>query len=134
MEPSDPSGLFKTEDILKTLRKQGHEIAMVLLPGIQYYTGQLFDIPKITKVAQDMGCVVGWDLAHAAGNVKLSLHEWNVDFAAWCSYKVLHSLIREVLIQSCPAGAKNFTNYVFCHVQFNSPGQSFKNHCAIKAK
>ena len=45
-------------------------------------------VPKITKVAQDMGCVVGWDLAHAAGNVKLSLHEWNVDFAAWCSYKV----------------------------------------------
>ena len=88
LEPSDPSGIFKTEDILKTLREQGHEIAMVLLPGIQYYTGQLFDIPKITKVAQEMGCVVGWDLAHAAGNVKLSLHEWNVDFAAWCSYKV----------------------------------------------
>ena len=92
MEPSDPSGIFKTEDILKTLREQGHEIAMVLLPGIQYYTGQLFDIPKITKVAQDMGCVVGWDLAHAAGNVKLSLHEWNVDFAAWCSYKVSYQI------------------------------------------
>ena len=81
---------------------------MVLLPGIQYMTGQvkrsrkyvkkvtqpifnllqLFDIPKITKVAQEMGCVVGWDLAHAAGNVKLALHDWNVDFAAWCSYKV----------------------------------------------
>ena len=63
-----------------------------IFTGIQYFTGQLFDIPQITKVAQEMGCVVGWDLAHAAGNVKLNLHDWNVDFAAWCSYKVTHTV------------------------------------------
>jgi len=62
-----------------------------MLPGIQYYTGQLFDMQKITQAAQEQGCLVGWDLAHAVGNVQLQLHEWNVDFACWCSYKYLNS-------------------------------------------
>jgi len=84
-------GIFKTEDILETIKKHGHEIAVVLLPGIQYYTGQFFNMDIITKVAQDQGCVVGWDLAHAVGNVQLNLHDWNVDFAAWCTYKYLNS-------------------------------------------
>ena len=65
--------------------------ALVLLPGIQFYTGQAFDIPRITEFAHSKGIVVGWDLAHAAGNMELRLHDWNVDFAAWCSYKYLNA-------------------------------------------
>ena len=83
--------IFNTKDILETIKKHGHEIAVVMLPGIQYYTGQLFDIKEITKVAQEKGCIVGWDLAHAVGNVQLFLHDWNVDFACWCTYKYLNS-------------------------------------------
>lgn len=83
--------IFKTDDIIETIQKHGNEIAVVMLPGIQYYTGQLFDIQKITKAAQDQGCIVGWDLAHAVGNVQLALHDWNVDFACWCSYKYMNS-------------------------------------------
>ena len=84
-------GLFPTESTLETLKKYGHEIAVVMLPGIQYYTGQRFEMAKITKVAQDQGCIVGWDLAHAVANVELHLHDWNVEFACWCSYKYLNS-------------------------------------------
>jgi kynureninase len=85
----DTEGEFyiSTESILKTIDEHAEETALILLPGIQYYSGQLFDIPTITKYAQDRGIVVGWDLAHAAGNVPLKLHDWNVDFAAWCTYK-----------------------------------------------
>lgn len=77
--------------VLDTIDKHQNEIALVCLPGIQYYTGQLFDIKTITAFAKARGCVVGWDLAHAVGNAPLSLHEWDVDFAAWCSYKYLNS-------------------------------------------
>ncbi|KAG0234162.1 Kynureninase (L-kynurenine hydrolase) [Actinomortierella wolfii] len=83
--------LLRTEDILETIEKHGHEIAVVCFSGIQFYTGQFFEIEKITKAAQAKGCIVGWDLAHAAGNVPLKLHDWNVDFACWCSYKYLNS-------------------------------------------
>ncbi|KAK2767128.1 l-kynurenine hydrolase 2 [Colletotrichum kahawae] len=83
----DENFYISTELILKTIDEHAEETALLLLPGIQYYSGQLFDIPRITEYAQSKGIVVGWDLAHAAGNVELKLHDWNVDFAAWCTYK-----------------------------------------------
>ncbi|ODV85170.1 hypothetical protein CANARDRAFT_199271 [[Candida] arabinofermentans NRRL YB-2248] len=82
---------LRTEDIIDVLQKNADSIAIVCFPGIQYYSGQLFDIETITKIGHEIGAVVGWDLAHAVGNVDLKLHDWNVDFAAWCSYKYLNS-------------------------------------------
>lgn len=81
----------RTEDILQLIEEHKESLAMVFLPGVQYYTGQVFGIQKITEKAHDVGAVVGFDLAHAVGNIELKLHEWNVDWAAWCSYKYLNS-------------------------------------------
>ncbi len=78
-------------DIADMLEKEGSQIALVLLGGVNYYTGQFFELGQISELAHKQGCVVGYDLAHAAGNVPLQLHDWNVDFAAWCSYKYLNS-------------------------------------------
>jgi len=89
--PRSGEWVIRTEDILSLLSEQGDQIALVLLSGVNYYTGQVFDMPRITAAAQAAGCRVGWDLAHAAGNLVLNLHEWNVDFAAWCNYKYLNS-------------------------------------------
>ncbi|KAJ5693216.1 Kynureninase 2 [Penicillium macrosclerotiorum] len=85
--PDEGTYEISTEKILSYIDKHVNDAALLLLPGIQYYTGQLFDIPRITQYAQDRGLTVGWDLAHAYGNVEIKLHEWNVDFAAWCTYK-----------------------------------------------
>lgn len=81
----------QTEDILDLMQKHAAELAVVLIGGVNFFTGQLFDIPTITSAAQKHGITVGVDLAHAIGNVPLSLHDWNVDFAVWCSYKYLNA-------------------------------------------
>ncbi|RKL00443.1 Kynureninase 1 [Fusarium oxysporum] len=83
--------IITTDLILSTIDEHAEDTALLLLPGIQYYSGQLFDIPRITAYAQAKGIVVGWDLAHAAGNVELKLHDWNVDFACWCTYKYINA-------------------------------------------
>lgn len=82
---------LRTEDILAVIAAHADSTALVLFGGVNYYTGQLFDIPAITAAAHAAGAYAGFDLAHAAGNVELRLHEWNVDFACWCSYKYLNS-------------------------------------------
>ena len=82
---------FRTNDIKKVIEETGEECALILIGGVNYYSGQVFDIEEITKIGHQVGAFVGWDLAHAVGNIELKLHEWNVDFAAWCSYKYMNS-------------------------------------------
>lgn len=91
LKPREGEHTLRTEDILRAIEEHGTELALVMLPGVQYYTGQAFEMETITKKGHEVGAFVGWDLAHAAGNLKLHLHDWNVDFAAWCTYKYLNS-------------------------------------------
>jgi kynureninase len=79
------------EDIEEAIRSHGNELALVMIGGVNYITGQLFDIPRITAAAHQVGAIAGFDLAHTAGNVPLKLHKWGVDFACWCTYKYLNS-------------------------------------------
>ena len=91
LKPREGESYLRTEDILEAIKKNGEELAMVLLGAVQYYTGQFFEMKAITDAAHEVGAVVGFDLAHAIGNVVLNLHNDEVDFAAWCSYKYLNS-------------------------------------------
>ena len=91
LKPRRGEVALRTGDITKYIKENSSEIALIMLGGVNYYTGQVFDMQKITKVAKENKIIVGFDLAHAAGNIKLALHEWGVDFAVWCSYKYLNS-------------------------------------------
>ncbi|MGN9767747.1 kynureninase [Micromonospora sp. SD12] len=91
LRPRAGEDTLRTEDVTAFLAAEGDTVALVLLGGVNYLTGELMDIPAITAAGRAAGAVVGWDLAHAAGNVPLALHDWDVDFAAWCSYKYLNS-------------------------------------------
>jgi kynureninase len=91
LKPREEEFTLRTEDILRTIAEHGREVALVILGGVQYYTGQLFDIPRITEAAHSVGAIAGFDLAHAVGNIPLNLHKDEVDFAVWCSYKYLNA-------------------------------------------
>jgi kynureninase len=91
LEPRQGEYTLKTQDIIACIEQNKDTLALIMLPGIQYYTGQLFDIELITRIGKFHGIFVGWDLAHACGNVPLKLHDWGVDFAVWCSYKYLNA-------------------------------------------
>src|SRR5207249_11431915 len=82
---------IRTEDIVDLINKHAHRLAVVVFCGVNFFTGQRFDIEKITAASQNRGVVAGFDRAHAIGNAPLSLHDWNVDFAVWCSYKYLNA-------------------------------------------
>jgi len=89
--PRDGERLIREEDILAAIEANADEVALVFFGAVNYFTGQLFNLQRLTEAAHAVGAIAGFDLAHAAGNVSLSLHEWDVDFAAWCSYKYLNS-------------------------------------------
>jgi len=91
LRPRDGEQTIRTEDIEAVLAEEGDRIALVMMAGVNFFTGQLLDMERITKAAKARGCRVGFDLAHTAGNVSLRLHDWGVDFAVWCSYKYLNS-------------------------------------------
>jgi kynureninase len=91
LKPRDGEHILRTDDIVASIKEHASELALVIFGGVQYYTGQLFDLKKITETGHAAGANVGFDLAHAIGNVPLSLHDDDVDFAVWCSYKYLNS-------------------------------------------
>jgi len=91
VKPRDGQYVISSEDILAAIDQHKHELALVFFSGVNYYSGQAFDINTITRAAHEAGIIAGFDLAHAAGNIPLQLHDWDVDFACWCSYKYLNA-------------------------------------------
>lgn len=91
LKPREGEHSLRTEDILDTIEEYKDELALVFFSGVQYYSGQAFDMEAIAAKSRENGITVGFDLAHAAGNLVLKLHDWGVDFACWCSYKYLNS-------------------------------------------
>jgi kynureninase len=89
--PREGESTLRTEDIVEQIERHGESAALLMFGGVNYYTGQAFDMAAITAAAHKVGAVAGFDLAHAAGNLELNLHDWDVDFAAWCSYKYLNA-------------------------------------------
>jgi kynureninase len=83
--------LLRPEDILHAIKTHGESVALVMFSGLNYFTGQVYDMAEITKAGHAVGAMVGFDLAHAAGNIPLQLHDWGADFAVWCTYKYLNS-------------------------------------------
>jgi kynureninase len=91
VKPRDGEKVIRNEDIIASIKEHGNELAVVIIGGINYYTGQVFDMEAIILAAHHAGAYCGFDLAHAVGNIELKLHDWNADFACWCSYKYLNS-------------------------------------------
>lgn len=91
VHPRDGEHTIRHDDIIATIKEHAKELSVVIIGGVNYYTGQVFDMEAITKAAHDAGAYCGFDLAHGVGNIPLDLHQWNVDFACWCSYKYLNS-------------------------------------------
>ena len=91
LTPREGEAALRTEDILETIEREGASVALILLGGVNYYTGQAFEMQRITEAGHKAGAIVGFDLAHAAGNLSLHMHDWDADFAAWCSYKYLNA-------------------------------------------
>lgn len=90
LQPREGESILRTDDIVEAIHREGSSIALVMLGGVNYYTGQAFDMKTITQAGHNVGAAVGFDLAHAAGNLELKMHDWDVDFACWCSYKYLN--------------------------------------------
>src|SRR6185503_14195637 len=91
---------IRHEDILSAIEKNKNELALVFIGGVNYYSGQVFDMKSITEASHKAGAMVGFDLAHAAGNIQLNLHDWKTDFACWCSYKYMNSFAGGVAVPS----------------------------------
>jgi kynureninase len=91
VQPHKGEHTIRHDDILETIDQHKDELALVLWGGVNYYTGQVFNVPAITQAAHAAGAMAGFDMTHSIGNINVQLHDWNIDFAAWCSYKYLNS-------------------------------------------